>query len=98
MDKASLMSTHHVVEDIALAIALLNLVVSIAIAVSASYATCQKVLQILLVWLVPVVGGVLFGVFILSQRENTKSARYPSENPHDVQDLWSRLLDQDGKQ
>lgn len=95
MGTESLMSTRHVMEDIVVAIAMLNLVVSIAIAISSAYVTRQKVLQILIVWIVPLLGGVLFGLFILSQRENTQSARDPSENPDNIQGIWTGLLHHD---
>jgi hypothetical protein len=49
-----------------------NVVVSVALMRTHYYSPAQKLVQILLVWLVPVVGAIGIGVFLYSQRDNTK--------------------------
>lgn len=62
-------------------IALVNLVVSIAIAVNAGYTRRQKLAQIVLVWLIPVIGSVVFGVFLWTQRGSAPRLKESSDAP-----------------
>ena len=62
-------------------IALTNLVVSIVIAVNAGYTKRQKLAQIILVWLVPALGSIVFGVFLWTQRGNAPRSRESSDAP-----------------
>lgn len=62
-------------------IALVNLVVSIAIAVNVGYARWQKLAQIILVWSVPALGSIVFGVFLWTQRGNAPRSRESSDAP-----------------
>jgi len=63
------------------AIAIVNLVVSIAIAISPGYTPRQKIGQIVLVWLIPIVGSVVFGVFLWTQRGSAPPSRGASGAP-----------------
>jgi len=85
------MSDHDVIKDALIALAILNLVVSIAVTRSAAYSRRQKVAQIFIVWIVPVIGGVLFGLFMLTQRGNASRIGYPSESNADIGQIWSGL-------
>jgi cytochrome bd-type quinol oxidase subunit 2 len=85
------MSTHAVIKDALIAAAILNLAVTAAITISSAYNGRQKILQILIVWLFPVLGSVLIGLFMLTQREDTPPSRYPSESGEDVSQIWAAL-------
>lgn len=78
-------------------VARLNLVISVAIASSMVYIGKQKVLQIFLIWTVPVVGFVLIGLFMLTQRENAPRTDYPSKSGDDLSQIWSALHPTDQK-
>lgn len=91
------MSVHDVIKDTSLVVAILNLVVSIAVASGSALSGRQKILQILVIWVVPVVGGVLFGLFMLSQRGSAPRTGYPSERSEDVSQIWSGLHPPDQK-
>jgi len=54
------------------ALLIANLGVSIAIGRSGYFASNQKVAQIVVVWLLPLIGAVLVGVFLYSQRDNPR--------------------------
>jgi cytochrome bd-type quinol oxidase subunit 2 len=92
------MSTHDAIRDASIALAILNLVVSIAVASSAAYSSRQKIVQILIIWIAPVIGGVLFGLFMLTQRGNAPRTGYPSESSVDIGQIWSGLNPPDQKQ
>ena len=67
--------------DMAEAITVFNLIVSIAIAINAGYTVRQKIAQIVLVWLIPALGGIIFGVFLWTQRGVAPPERESSEMP-----------------
>jgi len=50
---------------------LANIVVSIAVVRAHYYSGRQKLAQVVVVWLLPLVGAVAIGVFLYSQRDNT---------------------------
>ena len=50
---------------------LANLLVSVAVSRTHYYSRHQKLVQVLLVWLLPLIGAVGIGVFLYSQRDNT---------------------------
>ena len=52
------------------ALAVVNFLVSLAVVRSGYYTQLQIVWQVLLIWLVPVIGPVLIGAFLRSQRGN----------------------------
>jgi hypothetical protein len=85
------MSTHDAIRDALIAAVILNLAVTLAIAISSAYTGRQKILQSLVVWIVPVLGGVLIGLFMLAQREDAPPSRYPSESGEDVSQIWAAL-------
>ena len=91
------MNAHDVIKDILIALAIFNLVVSIAVASSTAYSGRQKIMQILIIWIVPVIGGVIFGLFMLTQRGNAPLTGYPSETGEDVGQIWSALNPPDQK-
>jgi hypothetical protein len=92
------MNIHDVVQDAAIVLVILNLVVSVAVASSSAYSARQKGAQILVVWAVPIVGGLLMGMFMLSQRGGAPCAGYPSEREEDIGQVWSGLHPPDQKQ
>jgi len=88
------MNMHDSLTIALIAVAVLNSVVSIAIAISGYYNGRQKIMQIVLVWTVPVLGSVVFGLFLWSQRGNAPPIGYRSttETPmDDVGAVWSGL-------
>jgi hypothetical protein len=85
------MNIHNVVNDASIVVATLNLVVSVAVANNSAYSGPQKALQIFVIWIVPVVGCVLFGLFMLNQREKVSRMGYPSEKSEDISQIWSGL-------
>lgn len=91
------MTVHDIIKDALITVAILNLVVSVAVARSSALSGRQKILQILVIWVVPVVGGVLFGLFMLTQRGNAPRTGYPSERSEDVSRIWSGLHPPDQK-
>ena len=77
-----------------IAVAVLNAIVSFAVARSPYYNRRQKLMQIILVWTLPVLGATLFGLFLRSQRGNAPRTGYPSttQTPmDDVGAVWSGL-------
>jgi hypothetical protein len=46
---------------------------------------------------VPVVGFVLIGLFMLTQRENAPRTDYPSKSGDDLSQIWSALHPTDQK-
>jgi hypothetical protein len=91
------MSIHDAVKDALIAVAILNLIDSVAVASSSAYGIRQKILQILTIWVVPVVGGVLLGLFMLTQRGNAPRTGYTSERSEDLGQIWSGLHSPDEK-
>jgi hypothetical protein len=85
------MSAHDAIKDALIAAAIFNLVVTMAIAISSAYSGSQKILQIAIVWTIPVLGSVFLGLFMLTQREEAPPSRYPSESGEDVSQIWSAL-------
>ncbi|RDS81889.1 hypothetical protein DWU99_15835 [Dyella psychrodurans] len=91
------MSTHDAIKDALIAVAILNLVVSVAVASSSAYSGRQKMLQILVIWVVPVAGALLLGLFMLTRRGNAPRTGYPSERSEDIGQIWSGLHPPDQK-
>jgi H+/Cl- antiporter ClcA len=62
---------------------LANIAVSVAVMRSHYYSGRQKLSQVLLVWLLPLLGALVVGVFLYSQRDNamfdTRAYPEPSE-------------------
>ena len=75
-------------ETVAVVVAL-NFAVSIAVAASAGYTLRQKLMQIALVWAVPLLGSVVFGLFLWSQRGQGAAPGYPAQPQDDAGHLWS---------
>ncbi len=63
------MDVHHLLYDLLIAIAVLDVLVSLGVALHRGYTVRQKIMQIILVWLLPVLSGVVFGLFLITQRE-----------------------------
>jgi phosphate/sulfate permease len=91
------MSTHDAIRDALIGMAILNVAVSVAVMSSSAYSGRQKCLQILIVWIVPVIGGVLFGLFMLSQRGSAPHRGYPSGQSEDISQIWDGLNTTDHK-
>jgi hypothetical protein len=92
------MNMHDALTISLITLAILNSIVSIAIGISAYYSGRQKGMQIVLVWALPVLGSVVFGLFLWLQRGNAPPTGYPSttETPmDDVGSIWSGLHQSD---
>jgi hypothetical protein len=89
------MSIHDVIRDASITVAILNFVVSVAVAVSSAYSGRQKILQILVIWIIPVIGGVLLGVLMLTECRNTPRMGFRLEKSEDLSQIWSGLHSQD---
>lgn len=74
------MSKHDLFTNALIATMVLNAIVSIAIACSACYSPRQKIMQIGLVWILPVVGAIVFGLFLFSQYGSSPATGYPSQD------------------
>jgi hypothetical protein len=86
------MSLHDTLVVALIAVAVFNAMVCAAIALSSCYRPRQKLLQIIFVWLLPVLGATLFGLFLWSQRGNAPRTGYRSttQTPmDDVNAVWS---------
>lgn len=68
----------------------LNAIVSTAIALSGYFSWRQKIAQVLLVWLVPILGGVMIGLFLLAEGPQTR-ARTNTVGAVDIDDNAARL-------
>jgi hypothetical protein len=90
-------STRDVIMDALIAVAILNLIVSVAVGRSTSYNGRQKILQVLMIWVFPVIGGLLLGLFLLSQRGNSPPMGYASADKDDLGQIWSGLHPPDEK-
>ena len=68
------------------ALAVVNLLVSLAVVRSGYYTQIQIVWQVLLIWLAPVIGPVLIGAFLRSQRGNPMfdTCAFPDTNEKGV--------------
>jgi len=65
----------------------LNAAVTWAVSVDQGFLTRQKVGQALVVWLIPVLGGLVIGIFIWTQRASAPPTGYPDDpnrGPRDV--------------
>jgi hypothetical protein len=91
------MSTHEILKDFLIALGALNVIVSLAVVCSAGYAPRQKVLQIVVIWVIPVVGGILLGLFMLSQLGKMRGKGYATVNSDDIGQIWSGLHPPDEK-
>jgi hypothetical protein len=91
-------NVHGIVKDALIGLAMLNLIVCVAVAGSTAYSWRQKLLQMATVWIIPVVGAILIGVFMLTQRGQTVRMGYPSESDVDVGQIWSGTHPPDQKQ
>jgi H+/Cl- antiporter ClcA len=60
-------------------VAVLNVAVTCAIAVNDGLHIRQKVGQALVVWLIPVLGGLAIGVFMWTQRGSVPPSGYPGD-------------------
>lgn len=74
------MNWHDIVKDVLIAHALLNCAVSWLVARNEGLSSGQKRGQILVVWLVPVLGSVLIGTFLWTQSGSAPATGYPSEH------------------
>ena len=58
-----------------IAVAVLNAIASIAVALSSSYDRFQKCAQIALIWIVPVLGVILVGGFLIADTGRPRLAQ-----------------------
>lgn len=80
--------------DAIIAMGALNLIVSLAVASSAAYTLRQKILQIAVIWIIPVIGAVLLGLFMLTQRGNVRPKRDSLASSENISQLWDLLNSQ----
>ena len=66
----------------------LNAVVTWAVAVDQGFLFRQKVGQALLVWLIPVLGGLIVGIFIWTQRGAAPPTGYPGDPNRGPKDVY----------
>lgn len=92
------MNIYDAVRDASIVLIILNLIVSVVAAGSSAYTVRQKIFQILIIWIFPVAGFLLVGLFILSERGNVPRTGYPSERTEDHSQMWSGLHAPDQKQ
>lgn len=88
------MSAHDMFKDALVALGVLNLIVSLAVASSAVYTLRQKILQIAVIWVIPVIGAVLLGLFMLTQRGTVGPKRDSLANGENMSQLWDVLNSQ----
>jgi hypothetical protein len=69
------------------ATAILNAIVSIAILADRGLAGRQQAGQVLVVWIVPVLGSLLVGIFMWTQRGSAPATGYPSAASEPMPDL-----------
>jgi len=92
------MNPHDTLVIALIVITVSNAIVSAAVALSSYYSPRQKLLQIILVWLLPVLGATLFGLFLWLQRGNVPRTGYRSTTQTPVDDVgavWSGLNSSD---
>jgi hypothetical protein len=70
------------------ALAVVNLGISVAIVLSHGYTARQKTAQVILVWALPVLGSIVFGLFLWTQRGNEPPSRELSDAPDHTHALW----------
>ncbi|MGO4701296.1 hypothetical protein [Dyella sp. 2RAB6] len=70
------MSWTRILESALVIVALLNLIVSVAVARSESLTPGQKLGQLLIVWLMPPLGVTLIGLFMWTQRGKAPATGY----------------------
>jgi hypothetical protein len=73
---------HELLKDALIVHGILNCAVSLLIARNEGLSSRQKVGQLLVVWLVPVFGSLLIGMFLWSQSRSAPPTGYPSEPQH----------------
>lgn len=88
------MAAHGVLKDALIALIVLNFIVSAAVVSSAAYTSRQKILQITVIWFIPVVGAVLLGLFMLTQRGNVGPKRDSLANGENMSQLLGALNSQ----
>lgn len=80
--------------DALIALGVLNLIVSLAVASSTAYTLRQKILQAAVIWGIPVIGAVLLGLFMLTQRGNVGPKRDSLANGENMSQLLGVLNSQ----
>ena len=85
------MHVHDALMVTSIAIAALNVAITIAVAVNPGYNARQKALQILIIWVVPFFGGLFLGLFLFSQRGRVPPSGYASLPKDDAVEVWSAL-------
>jgi len=66
----------------------LNAVVTWAVAIDQGLLFRQKVGQALVVWLLPVLGGLAIGIFMWTQRGSAPPTGYPSDSDRGPRDVY----------
>ena len=83
-----LMSWHEVLKGALYGLAVLNAVVTWMIAADRGLLARQKVGQVLVVWLIPVLGGLVIGIFMWTQRGFAPPTGYPGDTNRDPRDVY----------
>jgi hypothetical protein len=82
------MTTHDVVDATLIILVPLNIVISVAIACVRGLSSRQKILQILIVWMIPFLGSFLLGLFILGERSNAQRRNRFGGNDENLNQIW----------
>ncbi|SFR86825.1 hypothetical protein SAMN05216570_0140 [Dyella sp. OK004] len=82
------MNWHDVLKEALFVLGALNVAVTLAIVINQGLSIRQKIGQALLVWLVPVLGGLLIGMFMWTQRGFVSPTGYPDEPRRDPADVY----------
>jgi len=82
-----------ILQDVLVCVVLLNIAISLVIARSESLNLRQKLAQVLIVWLIPPLGGVLIGMFMWTQRGRAPATGYkliPLQSIHHIDEAINR--------
>jgi len=82
-----------ILQDVLVCVVLLNIAISLVIARSESLNLRQKLAQVLIVWLIPPLGGVLIGMFMWTQRGRAPATGYkpiPHESIRHIDEAINR--------
>ena len=88
------MTAYEVLKSVLIVAIALNIFVSVKVAICDYYSAGQNVFQIAIIWLFPVLGAVLFGLFLAAQSGGGARTGYRSNVEDDTQ-TWSALLHKD---
>jgi hypothetical protein len=80
---------HELLNDALITWAILNAIVSLMVVRNEGLTLKQKIGQLWVIWLVPVLGGVLIGIFHWTQSGSVPPERSPEEPGRGPPGVWS---------